>query len=41
MMGFAQRVTFLIDKDGIIKKIFKDVKPEQHAKEVLDVAKSM
>lgn len=41
MMGFAQRVTFLIDKDGIIKKIFKDVRPEQHAKEVLDVAKSM
>jgi peroxiredoxin Q/BCP len=41
MMGFAQRVTFLIGKDGIIKKIFKDVKPEQHAKEVLDIAKSI
>lgn len=38
-MGFSQRVTFLIGKGGVIKKIFKDVKPEQHAKEVLDVAK--
>ncbi len=40
-MGFSQRVTFLIGKDGIIKKIFKDVKPELHAKEVLDIAKSI
>lgn len=29
------RVTFLIGKDGRIKKIWPDVKPEQHAAEVL------
>jgi len=29
------RVTFLIGKDGRIKKIWPDVKPEDHANEVL------
>jgi len=29
------RTTFLIDKDGKIKKIFEKVKPEGHAKEIL------
>ncbi len=29
------RVTFLIGRDGRIKKIWPDVKPEEHAKEVL------
>ena len=29
------RVTFLIGKDGKIKKIWPDVKPEDHANEVL------
>jgi peroxiredoxin Q/BCP len=30
----AARTTFLIDKDGIIRKIFRKVKPEGHAEEV-------
>ncbi len=30
------RVTFLIGPDGRIRKIWPDVKPEEHAKEVLD-----
>ena len=30
------RVTFLIGPDGHIKKIWPDVKPEEHVKEVLD-----
>jgi peroxiredoxin Q/BCP len=30
------RVTFLIDPDGRIKKIWPDVKPEDHVKEVLE-----
>jgi peroxiredoxin Q/BCP len=30
------RVTFLIGKDGRIKKIWPDVKPEGHASELLD-----
>ena len=29
------RVTFLIDPDGVIKKIWPSVKPEEHAEEVL------
>ncbi|PIO48773.1 MAG: thioredoxin-dependent thiol peroxidase [[Chlorobium] sp. 445] len=41
LMGYSQRVTFLIGKGGIIKKIFKDVNPEQHAKEVLEIAKAV
>ncbi|MFN3426349.1 MAG: thioredoxin-dependent thiol peroxidase [Candidatus Thermochlorobacter sp.] len=41
LMGFSQRVTFLIGKGCVIKKIFKDVNPEQHAKEVLEVAKAV
>jgi peroxiredoxin Q/BCP len=31
----THRVTFLIGPDGRIKKIWPDVKPEEHAKEVL------
>jgi peroxiredoxin Q/BCP len=34
-MGF-KRTTFLIDEKGKIKKIFEKVKPEEHAREVLD-----
>lgn len=30
----SQRVTFIIDKDGVIRKIYTDVKPEEHAAEV-------
>ncbi|NTW50549.1 MAG: thioredoxin-dependent thiol peroxidase [Chlorobiales bacterium] len=39
--GFAGRVTFLIDKAGKIRKIFKDVSPDGHAAEVLAIAKSL
>ena len=38
-MGVA-RNTFVIGKNGKILKIFEKVKPEGHAKEVLDVLKS-
>lgn len=30
----AARTTFLIDKDGVIRKIFRKVKPDGHAQEV-------
>ena len=33
----VNRTTFLIDKKGKIKKVFAKVKPEEHAREVLDV----
>lgn len=32
----VNRMTFLIDENGKIKKIFAKVKPEEHAQEVLD-----
>ncbi|MFN2510361.1 MAG: thioredoxin-dependent thiol peroxidase [Pyrinomonadaceae bacterium] len=35
----VKRITFLIDEKGKIKKIFDKVKPEEHAKEVLDAFK--
>jgi len=32
----VNRMTFLIDEKGKIKKVFEKVKPEDHAREVLD-----
>jgi peroxiredoxin Q/BCP len=32
----THRVTFLIGPDGRIKKIWPNVKPEEHSKEVLE-----
>ncbi len=40
-MGFSNRITFLIDREGKIKRVFKEVKPEEHASEVLAVAKTL
>jgi len=40
-MGYAKRVTFVIDKNGIIKKIFPDVDVNEHYKEVVDALKGM
>ncbi len=33
----VHRMTFLIDEKGKIKKIFEKVKPDEHAREVLEV----
>ena len=33
----VNRETFLIDKDGVVRKIWHRVKPEEHANEVLEV----
>ena len=32
----VKRITFLIDENGKIKKVFEKVKPEEHAREVLE-----
>ncbi|MFQ3598547.1 MAG: peroxiredoxin [Chloroherpetonaceae bacterium] len=40
-MGFSNRITFLIDREGKIKRVFKEVKPDEHAAEVLAVAKTL
>jgi thioredoxin-dependent peroxiredoxin len=37
----AARTTFLIDKSGVIRKIFRKVKPEGHAAEVYEALKEM
>lgn len=37
----VNRSTFLIDKDGIVRKIWHKVKPEGHANEVLEVVDSL
>lgn len=31
------RTTFIIDKDGLIKYVFKNVKPAEHAEEILEM----
>lgn len=33
--GFASRHTYVIDKDGTIKKVFLQVSPAKHGEEVL------
>jgi peroxiredoxin Q/BCP len=35
----VKRITFLIDEQGKIKKVFEKVKPEEHAREVLEAFK--
>lgn len=37
----VNRETFLIDKDGVVRKIWHKVKPEEHANEVLDTIESL
>ena len=37
----VNRSTFLIDKDGIVRKIWHKVKPEEHAEEVLEAVDSL
>jgi peroxiredoxin Q/BCP len=35
----THRVTFLIDKQGVIQRIWPEVKPEEHARQVLEALK--
>jgi peroxiredoxin Q/BCP len=39
--GVASRVTFVIDKAGTVRKIYRDVSPAEHAAEVLAFAKTL
>lgn len=34
--GLAKRSTFIINKNGIIRKIFRDIKVDGHGKEILE-----
>jgi peroxiredoxin Q/BCP len=40
-LGLAKRVTFVIDENGIIKKVYPDVDVMAHAQEVLSLIKSL
>lgn len=33
--GLAKRSTFVINKDGVISKIFRDISPEKHGQEII------
>lgn len=37
----VNRETFLIDKDGVVRKIWHKVKPDDHAQEVLDAIETL
>ena len=37
----VNRETFLIDKDGIVRKIWHKVKPDEHANEVLETVEAL
>ncbi len=39
IIGMASRVTFVLDKDGKIAKIYPHVSPDKHAEEVLEFLK--
>ena len=39
--GTARRVTFLLDPEGKVSKVYPEVSPETHADEILDDAASM
>jgi thioredoxin-dependent peroxiredoxin len=40
-LGFDKRVTFLVGPDGKVAKVFPDVDPGVHAKELLDLITSL
>ena len=39
--GLAKRSTFIIDKQGIIQKIFRDINVEQHGKQIAESLKQL
>lgn len=41
MAGLAKRSTFVIDKNGIIKKIFHDIDVESHGKQIAQALSGM
>ena len=40
-LGMDSRVTFLIDKDGVIRRVWDNVSPGRHAAEVLEAIKTL
>ncbi len=40
ILGIAKRVTYIIDKEGMIEEIFTSINPEEHAKDLADIFKA-
>jgi peroxiredoxin Q/BCP len=40
-LGFSSRITFIIDKNGIIANIIRDVDVDKHADQVFELAKKL
>ena len=41
MYGLAKRTTIIIDKQGVVRKIFKDIEPEAHGNEIVATLNSI
>lgn len=41
LAGLAKRTTFIIDKEGKVAKIFRDINVDSHGQEILDVLKNL
>jgi len=39
--GLAKRSTFIIDKQGVVRKIFRDIDVENHGKEIAETLKQL
>ena len=41
LLGFAKRVTFIIDKQGMVRKVLSDVRTKDHDQQVLTLLKEL
>jgi len=41
LLGFAKRVTFLIDRQGVVRKVISDTRTKDHDRQVLAFLKAM
>jgi thioredoxin-dependent peroxiredoxin len=41
IVGFAKRSTFIIDKQGVLKKIFRDIDVEMHGQDIANSLKHL
>ncbi len=41
LAGLAKRSTFIIDKNGVIKKIFRNISVENHGQEIANLLKEL
>jgi peroxiredoxin Q/BCP len=41
LLGFYQRITFVLDRDGVVRRVFDPVRPLGHAREVLGAVREL